>query len=67
MTEFEQENLLINTQNTAMTVAKQLGWETVRFVLAEYGGGATSIEALHPCYYESVFNALFDYEAGTKD
>ena len=50
-----------------MTVAKQLGWETVRFVLAEYGGGATSIEALHPCYYESVFNALFDYEAGMKD
>ena len=56
MTEFEQENLLINIQNTAMTV-----------VLAEYGGGATSIEALHPCYYESVFNALFDYEAGMKD
>lgn len=60
-------NLLINIQNTAMTVAKQLGLETVRFVLAEYGGGATSIEALHPCYYESVFNALFDYEAGMKD
>ncbi len=67
MTRSERENWLCNIQNVATTVAKEIGWETVRFVLAEYGGGASSIETLHPSYYESVFNVLFDYEAGTKD
>lgn len=67
MTKAERENWLINIQNTATEVAKAHGWETVRFVLNEYGGGATSIERLSPSYFESVWNALFDYEVGLKD
>ena len=63
----DKENWIINIQNAATTVAKELGWETVRFVLAEHGGGASSIETLHPSYYEAVYNALFDYEVGLKD
>lgn len=67
MTKMERENWLINIQNSATEVAKEHGWETIRFVLNEYGGGATSIERLKPSYYESVWNALFDYEVGLKD
>lgn len=67
MTKAERENWLINIQNTATEVANALGWETVRFVLNEYGGGASSIERLNPSYYELVFNALFDYEVGLKN
>ena len=67
MTKMERENWLCNIQNTADAVSKELGWETVRFVLQEYGGGATSIERLNPSYYESVWNALYDYEVGLKD
>lgn len=67
MTKAERDNWLVNLQNVAAYVAKELGWETVRFVLAEHGGGASSIETLHPSYYEAVYNALFDYEVGLKD
>lgn len=67
MTKAERDNWLVNLQNTAINVAKELGWETIRFVLDEYGGGASSIETLRPCYYESVYSALFDYEADMKD
>ena len=67
MTKAERDNWLVNLQNAAAYVAKELGWETVRFVLNEYGGGASSIETLRPCYYEAVYNALFDYEVGLKD
>lgn len=63
----EKENWLCNIQDIANEVAKELGWETVRFVLSEYGGSASSIESLRPIYYESVWNALFDYEVGLKD
>ncbi len=67
MTKTERKSWLCNIQNTANEVAKELGWETVRFVLNEYGGSASSIESLRPSYYESVWNALFDYEVGLKD
>ncbi len=67
MTKTERKSWLCNIQNTANEVAKGLGWETVRFVLNEYGGSASSIESLRPSYYESVWNALFDYEVGLKD
>lgn len=67
MTKAERENWLINIQNTATEVAKALGWETVRFILDEYGGGASSIERLCPSYYESVWSTLFDYEREMKD
>ena len=63
----DKENWIINIQNVATAVARELGWETVKYVLAEYGGGASSIETLHPSYYESVYNSLFDYEVGLKD
>ena len=65
MTKMERENWLCNIQNTADAVSKELGWETVRFVLQEYGGGATSIERLSPSYYEAVWIALFQYFEGS--
>ena len=67
MTKANRENWLCNIQNYADRVAGQLGWATVRFVLNEYGGGASSIETLSPSYYEAVWNALFDYEVGMRD
>lgn len=67
MTKAERENWLCNIQDYATRVARQLGWETVRFILNEYGGGASSIETLNPNHYEAVWNALFDYEIGMKD
>lgn len=67
MTKAERENWLINIQNAATEVAMVHGWETIRFILNEYGGGVSSIERLRPCYYESVWNALFDYERELKD
>ena len=67
MTKTERENWLCNIQDYATRVARQLGWEKVRFVLNEYGGGASSIETLNPSYYEAVWNALFDYEVGMRD
>lgn len=67
MKKTERENWLDNIYSTANKVAKELGWEQVRHILIEYGGGATSIERLSPSYYESVWNALYDYEVGLKD
>ena len=67
MTKSDRENLICNIQDYADRVAEQLGWETVRFVLNEYGGGASSIETLSPSNYEAVWNALFDYEVGMRD
>ena len=67
MTKSERENWLCNIQDYATRVAEQLGWKTVRFVLNEYGGGASNIESLSPTYYEAVWNALFDYEVGMRD
>ena len=67
MTKTERENWLCNIQDYATRVARHLGWETISFVLNEYGGGASSIETLNPSYYEAVWNALFDYEVGMKD
>ena len=58
---------IVSIENAAHAVAKELGWETVRFILSEYGGGASSIESLRPSYYESVYNILFDYERDLKD
>ena len=66
MTKYERENWLCNIQDYATRVAEQFGWETVRFVLNEYGGSASSIETLIPSYYEEVWNALFDYEVGMR-
>lgn len=60
-------DLLIDIENMTASVGTQLGWETVKFVFREYGGGASSVKTLHPRYYESVWNALFDYEIGMKD
>lgn len=57
---------LANIENAAATVAKELGWNTVLFVLREYGN-ASSIEDLHPGSYQTVYNALFDYEVGIRD
>ena len=57
---------LANIESAAATVAKELGWNTVLFVLREYGN-ASSIESLHPGSYQAVYNALFDYEVGMKD
>lgn len=57
---------LTNIENAASAVAKELGWDTVLFVLREYGN-ATSIEDLHPDSYQAVYHALFDYEVGLKD
>lgn len=67
MTKMERENWLCNIQNTATSVAKEQGWDRVRFVLQEYGGGATSIERLNPSYYEAVWNELFDIEREMRD
>ena len=68
MTRSEKENWLCNIQNTANAVAGgENGSEKVRFVLQEFGGGATSIERLSPIYYESVWNELFDLEREMKD
>lgn len=67
MTKPDKENWICNIQDYADRVAEQLGWETVRFVLNEYGGGASSIETLSPSNYEAVWNALFDYEVGMRD
>ncbi len=68
MTEPEKEHWLCNIENTAVAVARELGWETVRFVLREYGN-ASSIESLSlsPSRYQEVYNALFDYEVGIRD
>ena len=57
---------LISIENAAATVAKEIGWNTVLFVLQEYGG-ASSIEDLNPGSYRAVYNAIFDYEVGMKD
>lgn len=67
MTESEKNNWMDNLFSAADKVAGEVGWEKVRFILREYGGGASSIESLKPSYYESVFNELFDYEAGLTD
>ena len=67
MTKAERENWLNNIHASASAVAQQLGWEKVRFVLSEYGGGASSIESLRPSCYESVWNELFDIEREMKD
>ena len=67
MTKPDKENWICNIQDYADRVAEQLGWETVRFVLNEYGGGASSIETLSPSNYEAGWNALFDYEVGMRD
>ena len=58
---------VISIENAAQAVSKELGWETVRFVLQEYGGGASSIECLNPSCYEAVWNELFDIERELKD
>lgn len=65
MTKPEKEHWLYNIENTAAVVAQELGWETVRFVLQEYGN-ASSSESLGPSRYQEVFSALFDYEVGLK-
>ncbi len=67
MTNAERANWLDNIYSTANVVARELDWDTVRFVLNEYGGGATSIENLRTSYYESVWNALYNYEVDLKD
>ena len=67
MTKAERANWLDNIYPTANQVAKELGWDQVRHILNEYGGGASSIERLSPCYYESVCNVLFDIEREMKD
>ena len=67
MTKAERANWLDNIYSTANKVAKELGWERVRFVLQEYGGGASSIESLSPSYYESVWNELFDIERELRE
>jgi hypothetical protein len=67
MTKAERANWLDNIYSTADAVSKELGWDRVRFVLQEYGGGATSIERLNPSYYEAVWNELFDIEREMKD
>lgn len=67
MTKAERENWLDNIKASAQTVAQEIGWDRVRFVLSEYGGGASSIENLRPGYYESVWNELFDIEREMKD
>lgn len=46
MTKSEKKNGIVNLENTANTVAKELGWSTVLSVLKHYG--ATSIENLSP-------------------
>lgn len=66
MTKPEKEHWLCNIENTAIAVARELGWETVRFVLQEYGN-ASSIESLSPSRYQEVYNVLFDYEVGIRD
>ena len=67
MTKTEKANWLDNINDLATRVAKQLSWDRVRFVLNEYGGGASSIERLNPSYYESVWNELFDLERELRD
>ena len=57
---------LINIENAAAMVAKEQGWNTVLFILREYGN-ASSIEFLSPRYYQDVYNVLFDCEVGLKD
>lgn len=57
---------LINIENAASLVAKELGEEKVRFILQECGN-ASSVEELSPSRYQDVYNALFDYEVGLKD
>lgn len=66
MTKPEKEHWYCSIENTAAAVAQELGWETVRFVLQEYGN-TSSIESLSPSRYQEVFNTLFDYEVGLKD
>jgi len=67
MTDIEKNNWLDNISSAADMVAGEVGWEKVKFVLHEYGGGASSIESLSSNYYESVYNELFDYEVGLSD
>lgn len=68
MTRSEKENWLCNIQSTANAVAaSENGLEKVRFVLQEFGGGATSIERLSPSHYDAVWNELFDLERDMKD
>ena len=67
MTKAERANWLDNINDLAARVARQLGWDRVRFVLNEHGGGASSVESLSPSYYESVWNELFDIEREMKD
>lgn len=52
----DNDNWIINIQNTADEVASQLGCETVKHILGKYG--ASSIEDLSPSYYTEVFNEL---------
>lgn len=65
MTKFEKENWLCNIQNSAEAVSKQIGYDTVEFILQKYG--ANSIKDLSPCYYSEVFNELFAIEADLKN
>lgn len=56
MSTSDNENWIINIQNTADEVASQLGFETVKHILTKYG--ASSIEDLSPSYYTEVFDEL---------
>ena len=65
MTKFEKENWLCNIQNSAEAISKQIGYDTVEFILQKYG--ANSIKDLSPCYYSEVFSELFAIEADLKN
>ncbi len=58
MKKTERENWLRNIQNTTNAAAKEFGWETVKFIFQEYGGGMFSNESQRLSCCESVWNML---------
>lgn len=57
MTSYDNENLMINIQNAADSIAAYpRGAEIVNHVLSNYG--ANSIENLSPCNFAEVFDEL---------